>query len=160
LIKSVLSGISLAIAFVLAGCATSSGGRGGEVTELHLFGLPVTLNLDAKPGADGFAVRVYATKNGGAKGAEVTTGSLEIQMFDGVVGMAELIAQTPQQTWKFNARELARYEEQTSLGHGYKFALRWDQMPKRKHITVLARYVSPKGEPIYSSPSTITASTQ
>lgn len=156
--RSFTSGIALVLAIAFAGCATFSGGGGGDVTELHLFGLPVTLNMDAKPGADGFAVRVYATKNGAAKGALVTAGSIEILMFDGVVGTGDLANQTPQQTWKFSGRELGKYEEQTSLGHGYKFALRWNETPKRKHITVLARFVPSKGEPIYSSPSTITAS--
>jgi hypothetical protein len=142
----------------MAGCSTFSGGGSGEITELHLFGLPMTLNLDGKPGADGFAVRIYANKSGGAKGASITSGTLEILMFDGVVGAADLQNQPPQQTWKFTARQLSRSEETTSLGRGYKFALRWDQMPKRNHITVIARYVPAKGPPIYSSSSTITAS--
>jgi hypothetical protein len=146
------------LAVVLLGCASLSGGGGkGDVTELHLFGLPITVNLDGKPGADGFAVRIYANKNGEAKGSHISAGTLEVLMFDGVVGANEFLQQKPQQTWRFSPREMSRFEEQTSLGRGYKVALRWQQMPKRNHITVLARYLPPKGEPIYSTPSTISA---
>jgi hypothetical protein len=149
---------SLLAALSLAACATMSGGGGGDrVDEVHLFGLPVTLNLDGKPGADGFAVRVFLTKGGGAKGSTIQSGNLEVLMFDGVVGSDEIAAKEPKQIWKFTPRQLAPLREQTSLGNGYRFALRWDQPPTHGYITVVARYVPPKGGPVYSSPSTITA---
>jgi hypothetical protein len=134
-------------------------GRGGgdRVDEVHLFGLPVTLNFDAKPGPDGFAVRIFVTKGGGAKGSTIQSGNLEVMMFDGVVGVDEIVTKEPNQTWKFTAGQLAPLREQTSLGNGYRFALRWENPPTRGHITVVARYVPPKGNPVYSSPSTITA---
>ena len=145
------------VALCLGACATISGGGGERVDEVHLFGLPVTLNLDGKPGPDGFAVRVFATKGGGAKGSTIESGNLEVMMFDGVIGADEVAAKEPKQVWKFNSRQLGHLREVTSLGNAYRFTLRWDQAPTRGHITVVARYVSPKGEPVYSSPSTITA---
>jgi hypothetical protein len=147
---------ALAIAAGLCGCATMSGGRGEMVDEVHLFGLPVTFNLDARPGPDGFAVRVFATKGGAAKGAPITAGMLDVLMFDGTAGVDELAIKQPMQVWHFSPRELLALREQTSLGTGYRFALRWKEQPTRNYITVAARYVPPKGDPVYSPPSTIT----
>src|SRR5678815_522732 len=109
---------SLIAALCIAACAT--GGRGEHVDEVHLFGLPITLNLDGKPGADGFAVRVFVTKNGGAKGATVENGNLEVLMFDGVVGSDEIAAKEPNQVWKFTPRQLSQLREQASLGNSYR----------------------------------------
>lgn len=152
---------TLLLALGVAGCATmSAGGRGDAVEEVHLFGLPATLNLDNKPGADGFGVRVFITKAGSVKGAALQSGSLEILMFDGVVDSAEAASQTSQQIWKFTARELAQYRDQSSLGVGYQLTLRWNEAPKRRNITAVARYVPPKGSPIYSAPSAISSASK
>ena len=148
---------SLMAALCLAACGTMSGGRSERVDEVHLFGLPVTLNFDGKPGADGFAVRVFVTKGGGAKGSTIQSGALEVLMFDGVVGADAIATKEPKQIWKFTPKQLAPLREQTSLGDGYRFALRWSEAPTHGHITVLARYVPMNGEPVFSSPSTITA---
>src|SRR3954467_10285257 len=110
---------SLIAALCLAACATTSGGGGERVDEVHVFGLPITLNLDGKPGADGFAVRVFVTKNGGAKGATVENGNLEVLMFDGVIGADEIAAKEPNQVWKFTPRQLSSLREQASLGSSY-----------------------------------------
>src|SRR5258706_9945484 len=140
---------SLLAALCFAGCATMSGGRGGAVDEVHLFGLPMTLNMDANPGADGFAVRVFVTKGGGAKGSTITSGTLEVLMFDGIAGPDDVAVKQPMQVWKFTPRELTPLREQTSLGNSYRFVLRWQEPPTYGYITVAARYVPPKGEPIY-----------
>src|ERR1044071_4390260 len=107
---------SLLAALCLAACATISCGGGDRVDEVHLFGLPVTLNFDGKPGADGFAVRVFVTKGGGAKGATIQSGNLEVLMFDGVVGADEIATKEPGQIWKFTPHQLTALREQTSLG--------------------------------------------
>ena len=143
-------------ALCLAGCATLSG-QGERVDGVHVFGLPITLNLDGKPGADGFAVRVFTTKGGAAKGSTIDSGALEVMMVDGVIGGDEVAAREPTQVWKFTPRQLTPLREKTSLGDSYRFTLRWDKMPTRGHVTVVARYVSEKGGPVYSSPSTIPA---
>lgn len=144
-------------ALLFAGCGTLSGKNEG-VDAVHVFGLPVTINMDTRPGPDGFAVRVFVTKNGGAKGATINNGSIEVLMFDGVIGVDEIQSKQPTQLWRFTARQLPAMREQTSLGNAYRFALRWDQPPRHGHITVLARYLPERGEPTYSSPSSITAS--
>ena len=142
----------------LAGCGTLSGRRGEGVDALHVFGLPVTINMDTRPGPDGFAVRVFVTKSGGAKGTTINNGSIEVLMFDGVIGAGEIQTSQPTQLWKFTAKQLSAMRERTSLGNAYRFALRWDERPQHGHITVLARYLPEHGQPVYSSPSSITAS--
>ena len=145
-------------AMFFAGCGTFSGGRGEGVNAVHVFGLPVTINMDTRPGPDGFAVRVFVTKGGGAKGTTINSGSVEVLMFDGVVSIDEISTKQPKQLWKFNPKQLGAMREQTSLGNAYRFTLRWDEPPKHGHITVLARFVPERGQPVYSSPSSITAS--
>ena len=149
---------SLLMALLASGCASLSGGGGESVAEVHLFGLPVTLNLDNRPGADGFASRVYAVKVGGAKGATVHNGKVEILMFDGVASVDEVFVKPPTQTWTFTPRQLNAFGEKSTLGQGYRFVLRWNEAPQRGHITIVARYVPEKGEAVYSSPSTIASS--
>ena len=144
-----------ASAFLLAGCGTFSGGRGEGVDAVHVFGLPVTINMDTRPGPDGFALRVFITKNGGAKGAPINKGAIEVLMFDGVVSIDDIQSKQPKQLWKFTPEQLAAMREQTSLGNAYRFALRWNEPPQHGHITVLARYIPTRGHPIYSSPSSI-----
>jgi hypothetical protein len=143
---------------LLTACATFSSSS-ASIDALHLFGLPVTLNFDGAPGSDGFAIRIYATQNGEPKGSPIRQGEIEIWMFDGVVENDRLLSTPPTQTWKFNPRELNQHVEQTSLGFGYKFALRWNKAPAHGHITVVARHSSSKSAPIYSSASVITAAT-
>ena len=145
-------------ALLLGGCAALSGGGNEGVEAIHVFGLPVTINMDTRPGPDGFAVRVFVTKNGGAKGATINNGAIEVLMFDGVIGADEIQTKQPTQLWRFTPKQLSAMREQTSLGNAYRFALRWDEPPRHRHITVLARYLSERGEPMYSSPSSITAS--
>jgi hypothetical protein len=151
---------SLLIALLAGGCGTLSGPRVARINEVHLFGLPVTLNLDNRPGSDGFASRVYLVKAGRAKGVAIKNGNVEVLMFDGVVSVDEVFTKQPTQKWIFTPRELNSLREESSLGQGYRFILRWNEPPKRGHITVVARYVPEKGEPVYSSPSTITAATK
>jgi hypothetical protein len=141
---------------LLIGCGTLSDGRNEGVDAVHVFGLPVTINMDTRPGADGFAVRAFVTKNGGAKGVTINNGTIEILMFDGAVKLDEITTKEPKQSWKFTAKQLAAMREQTSLGNAYRFTLRWTDPPTHGHVTVLARYLPPRGEPIYSSPSSIT----
>jgi hypothetical protein len=147
---------SFFIALLAFGCATFSGG-GGRINEVHLFGLPITLNLDNRPGADGFAARIYAVKSDHPKGIPIQNGKMEVLMFDGVVSVDDVFTKTPLQTWSYSPHELKPFGEQSSLGQGYRFVLRWNEPPTHGHITIVARYVPEKGEPVYSAPSSITA---
>jgi hypothetical protein len=151
------------VVFILAafvawvvGCATSGGRAGGQPQEIHLYGVPATLNLDGAPGPDGFSVRIYASRSDRAKGLVVNSGAIEVLMFDGVT--REFNETNILKSWRFTPKELPEHEMETSLGHGYQFVLRWeDKKPAHENITVLARYLPKSGAPVYSAPSSISA---
>jgi hypothetical protein len=149
---------------MLAGCATTtatpsspstgakpaSSGKGRDgIDELHLFGIPVALNLDGLQGADGIGVRVYASSAARAQGLPIRRGTLEILMFDGALGTAtDPGALKPRQVWSFPAADLKGYTATTSIGTGYQFALRWGtSRPTRDNVSILARYRPPDGSP-------------
>jgi hypothetical protein len=151
-----VAGVFLAI---LTGCATSGGGgvSGGGIDGLHLFAVPVAVDLDQLPGPDGVALRVYASSGDRAKGVPIRKGILEILMYDGAI--AEVAPgsqpQQPLRTWSFKADQLKPGSSGT-LGQGYRFALRWEtNAPTTGRVTVIARYTPPKGRPLYSPPSGI-----
>lgn len=139
-----------------SGSGTGTGSSRAGVSELHLFGNPVGMNLDGIPGPDGIGVRVFASSSGKAKGVAITQGTLEILMFDGVPSATDTNAPVPSKTWSFNPSELRAYMATTSLGIGYQFALPWgEQRPKQSRVTVLARLILPKGQVLSSDSSSI-----
>jgi hypothetical protein len=101
---------------------------------------------------------VYASSREPAQGLAIRSGKLDILMFDSgdsKTGQKE----TPRHVWSFRPHELKEYEGDTQLGVGYRFALQWGaDAPRGRSVTVIARYVPSRGEPIYSSPSTISLS--
>ena len=160
--------LSLSLALVLSNAvaATSSsgspgrGGRGG-IDELHLLTVPVALNLDREPGLDGFEVRVYGSSADKAKGLAITRGALEILMFDGVVKESGIGSATPLKIWIYAPSELKPFATTSTLGLGYRMALRWGtNTPSYASITVVARHLVPKMDPIYSSSSVVAVSTK
>jgi hypothetical protein len=143
-------------ALIPAGCTTGAGGRNEAPAELHLFGLPVALNLDEKPGPDGIGVRVYASGAGLAMGVPISRGTLEVLMFDGIVGESGLRTMPPRHTWTLPAAALKPFASLTSLGTGYQLALRWEQdSPRTRVVTVMARYHSPEGGELQSAANTV-----
>jgi len=126
------------------------------IVEVHLLSLPMALNLDPLPGADGFAVKVYAIHRGRPKPAPITRGRFEILMYDGVLTSANLATAKPLRTWSYSTEELKEFAVQASIGTGYEMVLRWDEaQPRQDRITILARHVPPKGPPLFSAPSTL-----
>ena len=152
-----LSGLGLVLSLLSApGCAT---GGGRTVSELHLFGVPVALNLDPVPGPDGVGVRVYASDAGGTKGVAIRQGILEVLLYDGVVSPTAARTTPPLKVWSFNPTALKAYEGKTSLGAGYQFALKWaPETPRQPVVTVVARYRAPNGTALWSAANTVTVS--
>jgi hypothetical protein len=150
--------LAVAILLFACGCATTGGG-GSSVDELHLLTIPLAINFDTEPGADGFAIKVYASRASDPKPVSMPRGSMEILMYDGVVRAADLEKARPLRTWSFAADALRDHQYRTSIGVGYQFALAWgDARPAADHITVLARYRSPEGQVIASLPGSIVTS--
>ena len=151
--------LALAVFLIMmlgTGCASSgSANAKSAVQSLHLFSVPVAVNLDDAPGPDGFAVRLFAKGAKGSKGIAIPNGTLEIVMFDGIV--PEKSSPAPLRTWSFSGSELKKHSGQSAVGTGYRFTLRWaDSPPTQSRISVLARYVPPSGPAISSAPSSVT----
>ena len=147
------------VAPLLVGC--SSGDKRltaptrGPITELHMLAVPVALNLDPRPGPDSLAVKIYAGNLRDAKPVAITSGTLELMMFDGILKKSTN-APTPLHTWTYPARELPRYQFKASIGIGYEFTASWTtNKPTAAKITLISRYLPDSGTPIYSAPSTI-----
>lgn len=136
----------------LIGCATNYGG----VNSLHLFSVPVALDLDGAPGADGFGVTLYASAAARPKGIPITKGSMEIIMFDGSLESSAKTNATPRRVWTYTTSDLKHFAIKTSLGAGYRITPRWgDTPPRESRVTIVARLVSPRQPPVQSAPTTI-----
>lgn len=144
---------------LLTGCAGIR--SGGRLTELHLFGVPVALNLGSKSGPDGIGIRLYASTTDVAKGIPIRDGVLEILMFDGSVGEAYARSKDPLKTWSFTSSQLGAFVGTTSLGVGYQFPLRWGtEAPRQPVVTVIARHVAPNKAVTWSTATTISIVTR
>lgn len=144
---------------LVTGCAGL--GPGGRITELHLFGVPVALNLGSKSGPDGVGLRLYASAADVARGIPIRDGVLEILMFDGTVGEAYARSEKPLKTWTFTSGQLSAFAGTSSLGVGYQFPLRWGaEVPRQPVVTVIARHVAPNKWITWSTATTISIVTR
>ncbi len=147
-------------ALLLNGCSSPDRPRAfatsGELTELNLLTTPVGLDLDGKPGIDGFSLKVYPGIAESPKAVPIRSGTLEILMFDGTLfGRADLPA--PLKIWTFNREQLRNYEFSSGIGAGYELALSWgENVPTHSMISVGARYTSPTGRIVTSSLTSVT----
>lgn len=148
----------------LAGCSTDGGSVGAGrsasgITELNLLTLPVALNLDSAPGADGIAVKIYASANGSPKPVPIRSGEIEILLFDGLLAKDTTRMPEPARSWKLTAKELRPWETTAMVGTGYQLTLRWDSFkPVQDRVTVVARMPLGEGRYLYSSPGVISCS--
>jgi len=149
----------LGLVLLAGGCSTTSGDGGGaaaDISELNLLTLPVALNLDGAPGADGVAIKLYAVAPGAPKPGPIRSGEVEILLFDGLLAPNSTTLPPPARTWRFTAKQLKEWEVRAMVGTGYQLTLRWDRfVPKGERVTVVARYALGKGRYLYSSPGVI-----
>jgi hypothetical protein len=143
-----------------AGCATDAS-RARGIDSLHVFSAPMALDLDGTAGPDSFGLTLYASTADIPKGLPIAAGRIEIQMFDGPL-LAEGNAQAaPMRVWTFTEADLKNRGVKTSLGTGYRFTLRWNEtVPRRDRITLVVRYLPPRGIAIQSAPTTVALSTE
>jgi hypothetical protein len=167
--------LGLTLTVLLAGCAGGGGASRspsssgsdfgsssteraarGTITELHVFTVPVALELNGKPGPDGIGVRLYATEGGRARGVLLKSGRLEILMYDGKLDPGAVASREPARSWTFDAGQLRQFEGESSLGVGYQLALDWQPArPKSQAVSVVVKYHPPRGEPLVSSVNAI-----
>lgn len=133
----------------------------GGIDEMHLFGSPVALRLHGSKVPNGLAVSVYANNSRVARGLAINEGTLEVLMFDSVLKPGDAAKQTPLHVWSFAARDLAKLEAKTSLGTGYRLVLEWgEDKPRSNSVTLVARYQTKGGTPVYSTPNAISVSSK
>ena len=160
---SVLPVVAGLLAMIPAGCSTKPGQPvantrpvRGPIGEIHLFGVPVALDLDGRPGPDAIGVRLYANPSDRARGMPIKDGTIEVLMFDGTVGPESMDRVKPLRVWTFTALQLAPFVTETSLGTGYQLGLAWeDNRPRGNAVTVVARYRSASGAMMLSTASSI-----
>ena len=156
--------IFLTIVFAsLAGCNTSGQRKVSpnppppvdEIDRIFLQTSPNAINWDGKPGPDGLEVYVHLFRY--SKGLPVTVrGSLEFVLYEGVIGVKDLASAKPFRSWRFNGKELNSHRIRIMTGWGYAMRLGWGQAaPTASAVTLLVRYISPKGRSVCSDPIAI-----
>jgi hypothetical protein len=147
---------ALALGLFLAGCAGPATKSKATINQLHLLVTPVALNLDDKPGPDGVGVRVYASHRERAEALPITTGTLDLLMFEGNVSPEQVASLKPRQTWSYPANELKPHIQETTIGISYRFAALWgNDKPTSDRVTFVARHTSSPTRQIYSAPSSV-----
>jgi len=130
---------------------------GARIQELNLLAVPVAVNLDDRPGPDGFVIKIYAGSPKRPKPVPLEDGQIEVAMFDGIPGIGDAVSQ-PRRIWTYTAQELRPYQIETSIGIGYQLAVLWgDAKPTHDKITVVVRYTPARGQSLASAPSIIAA---
>lgn len=153
--------LRLCVFALLLGCVTEKPSSNdtptpsGPITQITLLAAPMALNLDGLPGAESIALKVYAGTANSPKPVPITTGTLDIVAFEGVLKKSTNPPQ-PFKIWTFTASELRRRQFKASIGTGYEISASWLGLrPNADRLTVLARYQTQGGRPVYSSASTI-----
>lgn len=124
------------------------------VQELNVLAIPVAVDLDGRPGVDGFMIKIYASNRKRPKPLLLEEGQLEILMFEGIPPRSAT-PPVPLRVWKYTAAELRQFEIRSSIGSGYQLALSWGEaVPAGNKISVVARYIW-EGGSITSAPSII-----
>jgi hypothetical protein len=150
----------LGLVVALTGCATGGSQPAPATTqairEINLLIQPVALNLDANPGADGIALKVFAVAEGSPKAVPIRKGALDIEAYDGTLEAGQPSGSF--HTWHFEPADLAPHQFNTALGTGYNLTLSWaPKVLRRDRVTVAARYVAPDGQAVVSAPIAIAA---
>jgi hypothetical protein len=123
---------------------------------LNVITVPVALDLDGHPGADGVAVKLYANDAQNPKAVRIRDGILELIMFDGTF-FGRTNVPTPLRTFHFTNAELRAREFKSNIGYGYEFSLLWStNHPTQRIMSIAARYTAPDGRVVTSRPSSVT----
>ena len=133
----------------------------GGIAELHMLSMPIAMNLDAAPGIDGLAVKLYAVARAEPKPTPITDGRVEILMYDGAITGRISETNQPLHVWAFPAEKLPEFRFKTTIGTGYALTLPWgEDRPQEKRVTILARYLKMGEMPVYSAPHSVSVAGQ
>src|SRR5512143_2791389 len=94
----------------LAGCTTPGDGTQPAqmpfpIDTLVLISAPAAVNVDANPGPDGIAVRIFGWSETRARALPLESGTLEVLMFDGVINEQTPATAKPLHIWSETAAE-------------------------------------------------------
>ncbi len=144
---------------LLVGCAGRPGGTSAAsspVDTLVLLSAPTAVDVAPAPGPDGIEIKIYALTKSKSKPIAITSGKLEVLLFDGVINEQTPADVKPLRVWTRPAADLKGFANKTAIGVSYPLTLLWgESRPKQDMITIVARYIAPDGRTIYSGPSTI-----
>jgi hypothetical protein len=162
---SFFGGLAALLLLACPGCVTSgprakpahdNPASAARIDELNLVTMPVVVNLESKLGVNGVQVKIYAVDFKRPKTQAIREGTLEILMFDGLVGESFDQTNRCRHLWSFPALDLPSYAATTTVGTGYLFPLPWGKdRPRADKMTLIARYLPTQGPAIYSAPSYI-----
>ena len=147
----------------LVGCAMGPGRKKlnrppepvASVDRITILSLPAAINLDNVPGADGLRVKVYLFQLAQPKPV-IAAGTLEFLLYENKINRSDLHTKRPLKVWSFPAEKLRMYLVPSMVGWCYAMELRWGvEAPKADSISLAARYDSPNGRTIYSTPVVI-----
>jgi hypothetical protein len=162
--RSALIGLCLAgLCAIQAGCHAPqpqtgrvTAASGGDITELHMITSPAAVNFGGTTGPAGFAARVYASSPQSPKTVPMARGTLEIQMYDGVVTAATGASARPLKVWTFSGEALRSRAKVSSVGTSYLLTLLWaESKPTHDRITIVACLNTEPQTKIYSAAAII-----
>ncbi len=153
---------SLALLAFIDGCTTdakkrNAAGQGsGPVDGLVLLSAAAAVDTHPPAGPDAVEMVIYPTGHDKPKTLPISSGKLEVLMFDGVINDQTSASVQPLKVWTLQPAELKASANKTAIGTSYPLTLLWgNNIPKQDNITIIARYVDPSGRTVYSAPSTI-----
>lgn len=133
----------------VAGCESiSKSSRSQGVTKVILLTSPTPLNLDGRPGVDGFPVKLFAFGTS-AKPVELQSGKIELVLYDGVVATPLPDDIEPLIVSSYDPDALSAAASTSSIGVGYNLQIRWTADAE---VTLIARYVEDAERTIFSAP--------
>jgi hypothetical protein len=151
------------VAAVLGGCGPARRGVSqtppnpvDRVDAINLWAVPpAAINWDDVPGPDGIQVNVFLYQADRAEPVLIK-GTIEFVMYEGRRPRDGPETVKPLRTWQFTEQELGTHEMRGPAGWGYAVQLGWGKdVPKSAVVTLLVRYLPPKGPPVSSEPIVI-----
>jgi hypothetical protein len=123
------------------------------VDHIDLMAPPMASNLDREPGADGIQARVFLYSGKNTVQTVKGSGTLEVMLYDGRVGLQQAATLQPLRAWSFTPEELNAITFRWNGLWCYQMTLRWGQAePRAAVVTLVARYTAPNGEVTYAEP--------
>lgn len=124
-----------------------------DVDIISLYALPVALSTDGPDGLAVFQIGVHLFQEREPQSVRLAGGRLEFLLFEGRQRARDIAGLTPVQIWRFSSRQLTSFEQRSMVGFGYQMELPLSgRMPATRTVTILARFIPDRGEPVWSEP--------